>query len=323
MIDLVHVGEVVVGAHAMQGHHAAHRGAEAQIIVLLDLARFRRRHVQPVADELPDPRIDLLPQIDVMRVERVVEVEHPGVDMGEGAGWVHLQISIRCSRRRPGPQSSSSQQKHHGTAKRSVLPPLLISTTPKPVAANPRAGQSLCSLVSNLVSRVQSCLSPPQFSGLSFCLMARLSASTASAKLKICLGWPVTSGCRQVLGSMRYQPRLVTDLPSSVATAAITLCGVSLHQVSPLGDGVCTASTMVLKKFGEDTMSDGSPRLFRKAASAACVFGPSTSSLCVGVIWVKAAWVWPARHCRAAAMTKLSCATHSMSLPFCGMGEAP
>src|SRR6266567_3617510 len=261
MIDLVHVGEVVVGAHAMQGHHAAHRGAEAQIIVLLDLARFRRRHVQPVADELPDPRIDLLPQIDVMRVERVVEVEHPGVDMGEGAGWVH--------------QSSLN----HGIPNRSVLPPLLMSTAPKPVAANPRAGQSLCSLVSNLVSRVQSCLSPPQFSGLSFCLMARLSASTASAKLKICLGWPVTSGCRQVLGSMRYQPRLVTDLPSSVATAAITLCGVSLHQVSPLGDGVCTASTMVLKKFGEDTMSDGSPRLFRKAASAACVFGPSTPSI--------------------------------------------
>ena len=54
---------------------------------------------------------------------------------------------------------------------------------------------------------------------------------------------------------MRYQPRLVTDLPSSVATAAITLCGVSLHQVRPVADGVCTASTMVLKKFGDDMMS--------------------------------------------------------------------
>src|SRR5690242_17101287 len=154
-----------------------------------------------------------------------------------------------------------------------------MSTTPKPVAAKPRAPQSACSLVSNLVSREQSCLSPPQFSGLSFSLMLRLSASTASAKLNSCFGWPVTSGCRHLPGSTRYQPRLVTALPSSVATAAITLGGVSLHQVSPLGDGVCTASTMVLKKFGDCTTSDESPRLFRNAASAACVFGPSTPSI--------------------------------------------
>ena len=78
---------------------------------------------------------------------------------------------------------------------------------------------------------------------------------------------------------MRYQPRLVTDLPSSVAIAAITLCGVSLHQVSPLAEGVCTASTMVLNRLGEATTSDDNPRLFRKAASAACVFGPSTPSI--------------------------------------------
>ena len=30
---------------------------------------------------------------------------------------------------------------------------------------------------------------------------------------------------------MRYQPRLITVLPSSVPTAAMILCGVSLHQV--------------------------------------------------------------------------------------------
>ena len=75
---------------------------------------------------------------------------------------------------------------------------------------------------------------PPQFSGLSLSLTARFSASTASAKLKTCFGWPVTSGCRHLPGSMRYQPRLVTALPSSVATAAMILCGVSLHQVSPV-----------------------------------------------------------------------------------------
>ena len=78
---------------------------------------------------------------------------------------------------------------------------------------------------------------------------------------------------------MRYQPRLVTALPSSVPTAAMILCGVSLHQVSPVDDGDCTASIMVVKKFGACTMSGVSPRFFRNAANAACVFGPSTPSI--------------------------------------------
>src|SRR4029453_17738654 len=139
--------------------------------------------------------------------------------------------------------------KNHGIAKRSVLPPLDISTTPKPIAARPRVPQSPCLLISNLLSRVQICVVPPQFSGFSFTLMVRFPASTASAKLKICFGVPVTSGCRHLPGSMRYQPRLTTLLPSSVATAAMILCGVSLHQVSPVADGFCTASTIVVKKL--------------------------------------------------------------------------
>src|SRR5438445_10819551 len=171
-----------------------------------------------------------------MRVQRVVEIEHPGVDMVEGAG-----------------------SSHHGTAKRSVLPPLDMSTGTKPIGARPRVPQSPCSLISNLFSRVQSSLAPPQFSGLSLYFTARFSPSTASAKLKICLGWPATSGCRHLPGAMRYQPRLTTVLPSSVATAAMILCGVSLHQVSPVDDGDCTASIMVVKKFCDCAASALSP----------------------------------------------------------------
>src|SRR3954451_1963144 len=120
-----------------------------------------------------------------------------------------------------------------------------MSTAVKPVATKPRLGQSPCSLISNLLSRVQSCVAPPQFNGLSLTLMVRVSLSTASAKLNTCFGWPITSGCRHLPGSIRYQPRLVTALPSSVATAAMILCGVSLHQVSPVADGDCPASLMV------------------------------------------------------------------------------
>src|SRR3954449_3261675 len=144
---------------------------------------------------------------------------------------------------------------HHGIANRMILPPLDMSTGAKPIGARPRPPQSPCSETSNLLSRVHSSFGPPQFSGLSLSLTARLSASTASAKLNTCLGWPVTSGCRHLPGSMRYQPRLVTALPSSVATAAMILCGVSLHQVSPAEEGDCTASIMVVKKFCDGTIS--------------------------------------------------------------------
>src|SRR5439155_6497240 len=51
----------------------------------LDPSRFLWRNFEPGADELADPDIDLLPQIDMMRIQRVVEIEHPGVDIGEGA----------------------------------------------------------------------------------------------------------------------------------------------------------------------------------------------------------------------------------------------
>ena len=81
VIDLVHIGQIIVGVHAMLGHHAAHAGAVAAVIVLLDHAGFFRGDFQERADELADPRVDLLPQIDVVRVQRVVEIEHPGVDM--------------------------------------------------------------------------------------------------------------------------------------------------------------------------------------------------------------------------------------------------
>ena len=45
-----------------------------------------------VRDEIADATIDLLLQIGVMRIQRVVEVEHPDVDMGEAAGFLFLHF---------------------------------------------------------------------------------------------------------------------------------------------------------------------------------------------------------------------------------------
>jgi len=82
-----------------------------------------------------------------------------------------------------------------------------------------------------LFSRVQSCFVPPQFNGLSLYLMVRFSASTASAKLKICFGWPVTSGMQAFAGIDAIPAAADHGLAVVGRDAAITLCGVSLHQV--------------------------------------------------------------------------------------------
>src|SRR5579872_6456901 len=93
MIYSVDVSEIVVGAHA---------GAVAPVIVLLDNARLFRGNFQVGADEFADPLVHLLPQIDVMRIERVVEIEHPGIDMSERAFLGHSNLNS-SSRRKRGP----------------------------------------------------------------------------------------------------------------------------------------------------------------------------------------------------------------------------
>jgi hypothetical protein len=61
VVNLVHISQKVVRADAVLGHHAAHGGAVAAIKILLDAARFLRRHFEEISHELADPRIDLLP----------------------------------------------------------------------------------------------------------------------------------------------------------------------------------------------------------------------------------------------------------------------
>src|SRR5262245_52750903 len=91
VIDLVHEIEEVVRLHAVLGHQPAHRGAVALVIVLLQPERLLMADLEKLRDVAADALVHLLPQVDVMRIERVVEVEHPGVDVGKGtgngAGW--------------------------------------------------------------------------------------------------------------------------------------------------------------------------------------------------------------------------------------------
>ncbi len=85
MVDFVHEVEIVVGTHAVFGHHPAHGRAVAFVIVLLQTERLVLRNLQEIRDVGADAIIHLLPEIEVMRIKRVVEIEDPGLDIAETA----------------------------------------------------------------------------------------------------------------------------------------------------------------------------------------------------------------------------------------------
>src|SRR5262249_48390151 len=68
-------------------------GAVAAIIILLNAERFLARHIEEALDVVADALVHLLPQIEVMRIERVVEIEHPRIDVGEAA---RRRVTNRC-----------------------------------------------------------------------------------------------------------------------------------------------------------------------------------------------------------------------------------
>ena len=95
MVDLMHDLEIFVGLHIVLDHQPAHRRAVALVIILLDFERLVLRHAEKIRDVAADLVVDLPPQPDVMRIERVVEIEHPGFDMGETArGFLRRVSSI-------------------------------------------------------------------------------------------------------------------------------------------------------------------------------------------------------------------------------------
>ena len=90
MIDLMHDFEELVRLEPVLLHQAAQRRAIAPVIVLLQPERLFVGDFEEIDDVVADAHVDLLPEIEVMRIKRVVEIEHPGLDMAE----------IRARRRR-------------------------------------------------------------------------------------------------------------------------------------------------------------------------------------------------------------------------------
>src|SRR5262245_53570640 len=85
MVNLMHEIEKVVGFHAMLGHQSAHRGAVALVVIFLQAESLLLRDLEISRDVVPNPLVNLLPQVEVMWIKRVVEVEDPSLHMNEGA----------------------------------------------------------------------------------------------------------------------------------------------------------------------------------------------------------------------------------------------
>ena len=85
MVDLVHHFQVGVRLEPVFVHEAAHGGAVAAIIILLQAESVIAGDFQEIDDEVANALVDLMPEIEVMRIERVVEIEHPGLNMIKAA----------------------------------------------------------------------------------------------------------------------------------------------------------------------------------------------------------------------------------------------
>src|ERR1700738_2263579 len=83
MVDLVDEFEIVAWPHTVFGHQPAHGRAVALVIVLLQLDSILIGKLEEVRDVIADPLVHLAPKVEVMRIERVVEIEHPNLDMAE------------------------------------------------------------------------------------------------------------------------------------------------------------------------------------------------------------------------------------------------
>jgi hypothetical protein len=84
MVDVVHELEELVHVDVAREHQAAQRRAVLAVEILLDALGLRLVHVQEAGNISADALVHLREQIGAARIKRVVEIENPGLDLGEG-----------------------------------------------------------------------------------------------------------------------------------------------------------------------------------------------------------------------------------------------
>ena len=82
-VDIVDEGEERVGFDAVGLHQSLQRRAVARVVELLQRASRQPVEAVELHDVERDARVDLRPEVGAGGIQRVVEVEHPGVDVGE------------------------------------------------------------------------------------------------------------------------------------------------------------------------------------------------------------------------------------------------
>ncbi len=93
-LDIVDEIEEFARFDRMAAHQARQRGAVLSEHLLLDALRLDRVDPQETLDIQPHPHVDQPEQVHRRRVERVVQIEDPGIDMIErgkhgraSSGW--------------------------------------------------------------------------------------------------------------------------------------------------------------------------------------------------------------------------------------------
>src|SRR4029453_5301190 len=77
--------EEVIRLHAMLGHQSPHRSAITLVVILLHTECFLLCDFEVARDVVANALVHLLPEVEVMRIKRVVEIENPRPHMAEGA----------------------------------------------------------------------------------------------------------------------------------------------------------------------------------------------------------------------------------------------
>ena len=85
-IDVVHVVEKGCGVHIVLEHEAAQSGAVLAEVALLQLVGLLPINVEGGGNVVADALAHLVEEVRTRRIEGVVEVEYPGVDVSEVGG---------------------------------------------------------------------------------------------------------------------------------------------------------------------------------------------------------------------------------------------
>lgn len=82
-VDVVDEIEELLRLDTVDGHQAREGGAVVAVVLLLQAVSLLAVDIQQLADEGPHLDVDLREQVAGRRIKRVVQVEHPDVDLRE------------------------------------------------------------------------------------------------------------------------------------------------------------------------------------------------------------------------------------------------